>query len=214
MMWRESARRIRHAVLSQAREESGASKTRFTIPQLQASLPRLIAPQAAWKATASGNPDDAAGGFSLARWSSVSPQKPGMWRQVQLPPQLTTFTEIQFDSPRAGESGGGRAGGRGRGAAGPPAPLGVPLGYKVEISSDGSSWTQIAEGKSESDTTNITVKPTKAKFIRMTQTGEAPKAVAWNMEKFRLYGPPVVAMASAAKAAAQSAVKPAAPKTN
>jgi hypothetical protein len=159
-----------------------------------------------------------------------------MWWQVQMP-QLTTFTEIQFDSPRAGEaggkgnpapngpgtaafaalaaSGGGRAG-RGRGGpAGPPAPLGVPLGYKVEISTDGSSWTQIAEGKGESDTTNITVKPTKAKFIRITQTDEAPNAVAWNMEKFRLYGPPVVITASAARPIAKpAAAKRAAPKAN
>ena len=213
-------------VVSQAREEAGASKTRFTIPQLQASLPRLIAPQPSWKATASVNSEDAAGGFSLARWSTPAPQKPGMWYQVELP-QLTTFTEIQFDSPRAGEAGGkgaptldgpgtasfaramgasgagGRAG-RGRGPAGPPAPLGVPIAYKVEISSDGSNWTAVAEGNGESDTTNITLKPTKAKFIKITQTGDAPNAVAWNMERFRLYGPPAVIMASNAKPAAKA----------
>ena len=52
-------------VLSQAREESGAPKTRFTIPLLQASLPRLMVPQKSWKATASVNEQDAEGGFSL-----------------------------------------------------------------------------------------------------------------------------------------------------
>ena len=211
-------------VLSQAREESGAPKTRFTIPRLQASLPRLIAPQMSWKATASVNNDDAAGGFSLARWSTGTTQKPGMWYQVELP-QPTTFTEIQFDSPRAGESGGkgnptpngpgtfgfalagasgaGR-GGRGRGGpAAPPAPLGVPVAYKVEVSLNASTWTTVAEGKGESDTTNITLKPTRAKFIRITQTGDAPNAPGWNMERFRLYGPPAMVMASTVKPAAK-----------
>jgi hypothetical protein len=185
-----------------------------------------MAPTQSWKATASVNADDAAGGFSLARWSTGAPQKPGMWWQVEMP-QPTTFTEIQFDSPRAGEAGGkgtpsltgpgtlgfagalgasgasGGRGGRGRGGpALPPAPLGVPIAYKVEISLDGSTWTAVAEGKGESDTTNITLKPTKAKFIRITQTGDAPNAVAWNIERFRLYGPPAVIMASAARPAA------------
>jgi mono/diheme cytochrome c family protein len=229
----EDVARVRAAnpgrVVTQAREEAGAPKTRFAIPQLLASLPRTMTPQSSWKATASVNPDDAAGGFSLARWSTGTSQKPGMWYQVELP-QATTFTEIQFDSPRAGESGGkgnpapngpgtaafgalggsgaaGRAGGRGRGVAAPPAPLGVPVAYKVEISLDGSAWTSVAEGKGESDTTNIVLKPTKAKFIRITQTGDDPKAPGWNMERFRLYGPSPVVTASAAKPGA----KPGAP---
>jgi hypothetical protein len=232
----EDVARIRAAnpsrVVSQAKEEAGAPKTRFSIPQLQASLPKLMVPTQTWKATASVNNEDAAGGFSLARWSTSTPQKSGMWYQVELP-QTTTITEIQFDSPRAGESGGkgtpsltgpgtaafggsgglggarGGSGGRGRGGfGGPPAPLGFPIAYKVEVSLDANNWTQVAEGKGESDTTNIVIKATKAKFIKITQTGDAPNAVAWNMERFRLYGPPAVIMASAAKPAAPKAAAP------
>ena len=170
-----------------------------------------------------------AGGFSLARWSSITPEKPGMWWRVQLP-QLTTFTEIQFDSTRAGESGG-------KGTPTPDGPGTAAFAAFVQVAVVGADlvvrlhrwvfhWVPRLRFR-------LTVRPGcrlrgqgrvrydehhgktgQGEVCRDHADCDAPNAVAWNMEKFRLFGSPVVAVASAARPATQSAVKPAAPKTH
>ncbi|HXW04230.1 MAG TPA: PVC-type heme-binding CxxCH protein [Vicinamibacterales bacterium] len=79
----------------------------------------------------------------------------------------------------------------GRGLA-PFTPAGTyPRGYKVEVSSDGSSWSTIAEGQGRGAHTSIAFAPVTAKFIRLTQTA-APEdsAPAWAIHRLVLYAPP------------------------
>jgi mono/diheme cytochrome c family protein len=69
-------------------------------------------------------------------------------------------------------------------------PPGFPRGYTVEVSTDGSTWTRVAEGQGDGGTTVITFKPVEAKFIKITQTATVEKAPAWSIQRLRLYQPP------------------------
>jgi hypothetical protein len=106
--------------------KASARKTPWTLPELEASLPRLLANQSEWKLSASHNAEAAAnatGRTPFARWDTGgAAQQPGMWFQIELP-QPTSVTEVQIDTA-APFSFGGRGGRGGRG--GPPAPASAP----------------------------------------------------------------------------------------
>ena len=92
-------------------------KTMWTLPELEASLPRLLTDQAAWKFSASHNSEaamNAAGTTPGARWDTAgAAQQPGMWFQIELP-QPAAVTEVQIDTALPFAFGrGGRGGGRG-----------------------------------------------------------------------------------------------------
>jgi mono/diheme cytochrome c family protein len=141
-----SASFIAPADVARVRTATANRKTMWTYPELEATLPRLLAVDPTWKATASHNAERAPGGLSLAAWTTGVPQQPEMWYQVELP-QAAQLTEVQFDSGQPGGGGRGRGGGRGavpagRGGApqpgaaaqpgagqpgaGPPAPAAAP----------------------------------------------------------------------------------------
>jgi mono/diheme cytochrome c family protein len=116
-----NASMISPADVARARASAPNRNRPWTVTELEASLPVLLQPQPAWKATASHNPDAAANALATGTWSTGAPQQAGMWFQVELP-AATSITEIQFDS--AATPAGGRGG---RGAApGPPATAGTP----------------------------------------------------------------------------------------
>jgi hypothetical protein len=158
-----------------------------------------------WKATASHNAERAPSGLTLAAWTTAAPQQPEMWFQVELP-QTTPITEVQFDSGQPGGGGRGRGGrgappaaGRGgapgqptpppAGRAGGPPPFGsFPIAYKVQVSTDGKSWSApVGQGEGSVQTQTVTFKPVPAKFVRITQTGTAENPLPWSVLNFRLY---------------------------
>jgi hypothetical protein len=86
-----------------------------------------------------------------------------------------------------------------------PSP-GYPRGYKVEVSLDGNTWTQVAQGKDTwhdivaipasgtgvqgsegAVTTTVTFKPVQAKFVRITQTEDASGAPVWSIQQLRAF---------------------------
>ena len=72
----------------------------------------------------------------------------------------------------------------------PPLPARpYPRAYKVEISTNGSSWKTVAEGQGTPGATTIAFAPMEAKFIRITQTGTAEDGAAWSMQRLRFYRP-------------------------
>jgi mono/diheme cytochrome c family protein len=77
--------------------------------------------------------------------------------------------------------------GRGRGAR-PPA--GFPRGYTVAVSTDGSTWTDVASGKGDGGTTVIPFKAVDAKLIKITQTATVADAPPWSIQRLRLFQPP------------------------
>ena len=181
------------ADVARVRAATADRKAFWKVDELLASLPTPLEVLPTWKATASHNPGSALGALNFASWSTGQPQQAGMWFQVELP-EPAALTEVQFNSAGGGFGGGGR----GRGAvpaagagAPPPAPVipagPYPRGYKVEVSTNGTAWTQVAEGQGTPGSTNIAFAPTQAKYIRITQTATAEDASAWSMQRLRLY---------------------------
>jgi mono/diheme cytochrome c family protein len=76
--------------------------------------------------------------------------------------------------------------GGGRGAA--PVFGSYPLGYRVQVSMDGRSWSApVAQGIGTSATIIAALRPVQAKFVRITQTGKAAGAPAWSVLNLRVY---------------------------
>jgi mono/diheme cytochrome c family protein len=171
------------ADVARVRKETASRKTPWTLPELESSLPRALDSQL-WKLTASHGAAGAAGASTLRGWSTGTPQAQGMWFAIELP-QPAVITEVQFESIT---TGGGRGGGRGA-APGAPAPVpvvGYPRGYTLQVSADGKDWSKpIAEGKGEGARTTIVFAPTRAKFVRLTQTDAAD--APWSMRGLRIY---------------------------
>ena len=119
-----------------------------------------------------------------------------MWFQVELP-EAATLAEVQFDAAGGGRLGGG-GGNRGRGGRGaaagaaapeapaPPPVIGYARQFKVEISTDGASWQPVAAG-SGAPLTTAPFKPVRAKYVRITQTGDVTGAPAWVVQNLRIY---------------------------
>jgi mono/diheme cytochrome c family protein len=167
------------ADVARVRAATAGRKAPWTVEELEASLPRALVADAAWKVTASHNAEEGAQGVNFAGWTSRAPQQPGMWFQVELPSALA-LTEIQFTSPPQG-------GGRGN----PPAVATHPRGYEVQVSADGRTWSSpVATGQGSGIATVITFPPTRAKFVRITQTGTADNAAAWSIQGLRLFEAP------------------------
>lgn len=98
------------------RADSKGRSTPWTAAEIARAMPVLIQSHTGWKASASHNAAAAAQGLTLAGWTSLEPQRPGMWFQVELAEALIV-TEVQFDAAGGGRLGGG-GGNRGRGARG------------------------------------------------------------------------------------------------
>jgi hypothetical protein len=169
------------ADVARVRAETVARRAPWTLPELEATLPRLLDSQQ-WKLTASHGTDTAAGASSLRGWSTGAPQAQGMWFTVELP-QPAAVTEIQFESAASAGRGG-----RGGGAA--PV-VGYPRGYTVQVSADGTTWGKpVVEGKGAGPRTIISFAPARATFVRLTQTDSAADAPAWSIRNLRMYEAP------------------------
>ena len=167
------------ADVARVRASTTGRTSQWTLAELEASLPRLLIPDATWSATASHNSGRAAGALDYTRWTSDAPQQPGMWIQIALPAPVM-LTEIQFDSPPIG-------GGRGT----QPTPT-FPRVYRVEVSTDGTSWSApVAEGQGSGRTTAIAFAPVRASVVRITQTATVENGAMWAIERLRLYQAPV-----------------------
>jgi mono/diheme cytochrome c family protein/glucose/arabinose dehydrogenase len=183
---------IAPADVARIRAATANRKAMWTFAELESSIPRLLPADPSWKATASHNPGTAANGLTLAAWTTGTPQEPGMWYQVELP-QAAMVTEIQFDSGfpggrGAGGRGAGARGGRGAGRGGPPPFGSYPIGYRVQVSMDGKTWSApVAEGRGAFTTSIATFRPVQAKFIRVTQTDKGESAPPWSVLNFRVY---------------------------
>jgi hypothetical protein len=182
------------ADVARVRAVTADRKTPWTAEEIDGSVPKLIAVESTWKATVSHESHpapqpNAAGGFnyqpspsgafSYQGWTSGVPQEPGMWFQIELPTTVELM-EIQFTSLPIGA-----------GRAGMPPISTYPRAYKVQVSSDGQTWSaSVAEGTGSEGTMVITVSPTRAKFVRITQTATAADGAPWSIRQLRLYQAP------------------------
>jgi hypothetical protein len=134
-----------------------------------------------------------------------------MWYQVELP-ETAVIAEVQFDAAGGGRLGGG-GGNRGRGARGaapnassagagsadatstatgrgtiatPPPVIGYPRQFRIDVSLDGKAWQPVAEGPGAPLTT-AAFKPTRARHVRITQTGGTSGAPPWVVQNLRIF---------------------------
>ncbi len=153
-----------------------ASKVRtepWTIEELIAVLPQApLGGRNKWKLTASHNEknlEKSLDGNPTSRWDTSAFQVPGMWLQIELPKE-TEIAGLMLDT--AGSAGD------------------YPRGYEVHVSLDGKEWGKaVATGKGTTAMTEIQFKPTKAKFIRIGQTGEV-KGLFWSIHELDILEPP------------------------
>jgi mono/diheme cytochrome c family protein len=176
---------IRPEEVAAVRAANAGRDDPFTYAQLVATVPVLLEPQENWRVTAShsaltavGATADPAGAFTFEGWTTGRPQESGMWFQIDLGGP-TMLTEIEFTSPTQG------------GGPGNPPLRAAPLGYNVETSLNGTTWTSVAKGGSDGTAaTTIPFEPTQTRYVRITQTGTAENAPVWTIHRLKLFAPP------------------------
>ena len=173
-----SASVVTEADVARVRGAAAGRTTPWTAEELARTLPQPLIPDATWRARASHNSGEAAGAFDFTRWSTGTPQEPGMWFEIEAP-HPAVLTEVQFESQVI-------PGGEGR------VPTSTaPRVYSVEVSSDGKTWSEpVAQGRGGGRTTTIAFAPVRAKLVRLTQTAAGEGPHPWTMERLRLYEAP------------------------
>jgi len=152
----------------------------WTIEEIQASVPQPLPDRAKWKVSASHHPDAAKraidGDFNT-RYDTGASQVPGMWFQIELPEE-TEITGLRLDAAASTQD--------------------YPRGYKVELSNDGETWGQpIATGRGTNPVTEIIFDSTKARFIRITQTGSV-NGLFWSIHELQIFKPGAMARLASA----------------
>jgi glucosylceramidase len=120
---------------------------------------RLVSAHGPTPETANAFDDDA-----TTRWTTGAAQQPGQSLVADLD-RARTVDRIVLDT------------GVDRGD--------FPRGYTVSASSDGTSWRDVASGAGDGQLTTIDFRPTRARFLRVTQTASAPQW--WSVAEVRVY---------------------------
>ena len=155
------------------RKESGDRLHPWTEAELEELEPPLMPDRKKWKLTASHGAEKLGGcidGNGKSRYDTGTSQVPGMWVQVELP-SVSKVNRIQLDSKSSSRD--------------------YPRGYQVESSVDGKKWSEpLAIGVGKHPMTDISFPTTKAKFLKITQTGRV-SGLYWSIHEMQIFGKPV-----------------------
>ena len=100
-------------------------------------------------------------------------------------PQPVLVTELQFASASAPAARGTR--GAPAPAQAPPPIVWYPRSYSVQVSMDGKKWSKpVAQGQGTGAQTTATFAPTRARFVRITQTDNIADAPQWSIRNLRV----------------------------
>ncbi|PSL37285.1 aryl-phospho-beta-D-glucosidase BglC (GH1 family) [Labedella gwakjiensis] len=130
-----------------------------------------------WTATSSGGTAASAilDGNLGTRWTSNAAQAAGQWVQLDLGARMT-INNVWLDTAKDSTDEGD-----------------YPRGYTVQVSNNGSSWTNVATGTGTFKATNINFPPVSTRYVRVNQTGTAAQwwsigemAVALNSDDYNL----------------------------
>jgi len=156
--------------VAQVRKETENRTSTYSYDELVGEIPKALFPQDNWKVTASstalqgvGSTRDPSYAFTFKGWRTETPQEPGMWFQVELP-QAANFAEIQFEASEEQ----------------------FPRTFAVSVSTDGNTWSQVAEGLGEKGVNSLHWKDkVSAKYIRLhtSEKNDNP----WAMRNLKLY---------------------------
>ncbi len=121
-------------------------------PAPPSPVPGAARPSASHNNVQSG-PDNlrqALDGSPYTRWSTFTPQRPGMWFRLDLG-QLMTISHLRLDNSFS--------------------PKDYPRGYVVRLSTDGAHWTTVAENHANGGPLDVTFTPQLTRYIHIDQTG-------------------------------------------
>ncbi len=123
-----------------------------------------------WTATASstgagGSLSGAIDGNSATRWNSGQAQAGGEWYEIDMG-SVHTVAMVTVQTPA-------------------DSLWDYPRGYMLEVSTDGATWTTVGTGMAYGWKRPISISPTPARYIRITQTGVAPQW--WSIDEVTAY---------------------------
>ncbi|MFC5401450.1 discoidin domain-containing protein [Cohnella soli] len=127
--------------------------------------------QTGWTATASssgaGNPASNALDWNAStRWSTGAVQASGQWFQVNMgSKKVIDQISIETDATNTGD---------------------YPIGYQVQLSNDGSTWTTVATGAGFGHKMVIPIATAYAQYVKITQTGSST-VNWWNIAEFHAF---------------------------
>ncbi|EDY20490.1 coagulation factor 5/8 type domain protein [Chthoniobacter flavus Ellin428] len=158
--------------VARVRKETQSRTTPWTEEEIAATAPSVLKNRPEWKLTTSENArglEAIVDGNLKTKWSSEKPLANGMWISVELPSEETiNGLRLAF-----GEHGGY-----------------LSRNVRVETSLDGQTWSKpVYNGTAVTNLTEIAFNPTKAKFIKITQTGGGDKRTPWNLHELDVTTP-------------------------
>ena len=152
----------------------------WTAAELRDTLPQPLANRHDWKLTASHKPAEvrlAVDGNPETRYTTGTPQVPGMWFQIELP-QETQLAGVQLDCSLS--------------------PTDYPRGYKLELSSDGATWTSVATGKGTPRVTDIQFQPRRRRSSFASRKRVRVRNLSWSIHELQIFAANDTAAAAAA----------------
>ena len=157
------------ADVARVRAATADRKTFWKVDELVASLPAPLDVLPTWKASASHNPGTALGALELRvvddRRAAAS-RACGSKSSCRSRRPSPSCSSIRRAAGSRAVDAADEATWRLRRATPPPAPLvppgPYPRGYKVEVSTNGTTWTAVAEGQGTPGSTTITFAPIRS----------------------------------------------------
>jgi glucosylceramidase len=116
-------------------------------------------------ASAGAHPEYTVDDDATTRWQSQAAQASGQTLTVDLGRWETVRRVVLDTGPDSGD---------------------FPRGYTLSVSRDGQDWDDVASGAGSGQLTRIDIRPTRARWLRVTQTGSAPQW--WTVADLRVYG--------------------------
>lgn len=151
--------------------QTGTSASWWSIAEIAVYGEAVFDPTG-WTVTASatepgGSPANVEDGNLGTRWSTGAAQTNGQWLQVDMGAALT-FNQVVLDTAKnsADEND-------------------YPRGYTVQVSSNGSTWTQVASGAGGRKATPINFAAVRGRYIKITQTGTSSSW--WSVGELNVY---------------------------
>lgn len=140
-------------------EQTGSSSNWWSIADI-AVYSEADFDQTGWNVTASqtasgSSPANVIDGDLSTRWSTGASQTNGQWIEVDMGANMT-FNQVVLDTEKNSSDEND-----------------YPRQYILEVSDDGSQWTQVASGQGGRKATPINFSAVDARYFRITQTGSS-----------------------------------------
>lgn len=156
--------------VARVRADTKARTLPWTEQDIFAAVPPVLINRKEWKLTSSNKADALAGcvdGEQKTRWESGGPMKNNMWITIELPTE-TTVSGVRLDTLRTSGQFG--------------------RGFRVELSSDGAKWGKpVYNGSNATAVSELFFPPTKARFVKISQTSNGDNRTAWSIHELDLY---------------------------